>query len=410
MPDDILVSCENISKKFCRSLKRSLWYGVQDICSELNPFQKGAYCAGTDHKPKLRKNEFWAVNDISFELKRGECLGLIGHNGAGKSTLLKMLNGLIKPDHGRITMKGRIGALIELNAGFNPILTGRENVYIYGTILGFTKAEIDSKYDTIVEFAELGDFMGMPFKSFSSGMKVRLGFAVAAQMEPDVMIIDEVLAVGDVGYRTKCFNAIYEILKSSAVIFVSHSMPQVSRICSDIMVMNHGHTIYQGKDVGTGIEHFYTNFQNDNVPKDVIGGNGQANIQKILLNRNKSHYLNEISLGDELSIWMECDIDKAISNPNISLTIVTHDMYEVIQSSSYFAGIKLFNKSGKLNVEVNLGKIFLNPSTYSLCVTILEDKHGTVLYKCNNLCQLKVKGNFVGYSPIQIPGSWQVAE
>ena len=159
---DVLVKCENVSKKFCRGLKRSLIYGVQDIFADLNPFvtlPKGG------NQPELRKKEFWAVNDISFELKRGECLGLIGHNGAGKSTLLKMLNGLIKPDHGRIAMKGRIGALIELNAGFNPILTGRENVYIYGAILGFSKKEIDQKYGAIVEFAEMAEFMEMPFRS-----------------------------------------------------------------------------------------------------------------------------------------------------------------------------------------------------------------------------------------------------
>jgi len=136
MSDDVLVKVEGVSKKFCRSLKRSLWYGVQDVASEM--------LGREGHHDALRKNEFWAVNDVSFELKRGECLGLIGPNGAGKSTLLKMLNGLVKPDQGRITMRGRVGALIELGAGFNPILTARENVYVNGSVLGFTKKEIAS--------------------------------------------------------------------------------------------------------------------------------------------------------------------------------------------------------------------------------------------------------------------------
>src|SRR5690606_29722559 len=141
---ETLIKVENVSKKFCRDLRRSLWYGVQDIAAEL--------LGGNGGKKALRKDEFWAVNDVSFELKRGECLGLIGHNGAGKSTLLKMLNGLIKPDHGAITMKGRVGALIELGAGFNPVLTGRENIYVNGQLLGFTKKEIDQSFNDILEF------------------------------------------------------------------------------------------------------------------------------------------------------------------------------------------------------------------------------------------------------------------
>jgi lipopolysaccharide transport system ATP-binding protein len=141
MKDEVLVKVEGVSKKFCRDLKRSLWYGVKDISSEL---------FGSKKNGQLRPKEFWAVDDVSFELRRGECLGLIGHNGAGKSTLLKMLNGLIKPDKGTITMHGRIGALIELGAGFNPILTGRENIYNNGAVLGFSKKEIDAKFDAIV--------------------------------------------------------------------------------------------------------------------------------------------------------------------------------------------------------------------------------------------------------------------
>src|SRR5210317_2241023 len=178
---DVLIKVENVSKKFCRDLKKSLWYGVKDIAGELSG-------RGTSRNA-LRPGEFWSVKDISFELKRGECLGLIGANGAGKSTLLKMLNGLIKPDQGRISMRGRVGALIELGAGFNPILTGRENIYVNGAVLGFTKEEISRKFDEIVEFAELDEFINTPVQNYSSGMKVRFGFAVAAQMEPDILLI-----------------------------------------------------------------------------------------------------------------------------------------------------------------------------------------------------------------------------
>ena len=230
--DEVLVRVEGVSKKFCRSLKKSLWYGVCDIAGELLPGRKRretrdegrelsdrsaqdisrspldaglltAAASALDSGPLtldsthgLRAGEFFAVKDVSFELRRGECLGLIGHNGAGKTTLLKMLNGLIKPDAGTITMRGRVGALIALGAGFNPILTGRENIYINGSVLGLTKKEIDAKIDEIIDFAEIREFIDMPVQSYSSGMSVRLGFAVATALDPDVLIVDEVLAVG----------------------------------------------------------------------------------------------------------------------------------------------------------------------------------------------------------------------
>src|SRR5690606_278607 len=210
MSDEVLVRVENVSKKFCRDLKRSLWYGVKDILTEIYGSRKEQ-----DH---LRRHEFWAVNDVSFELRRGECLGLIGHNGAGKSTLLKILNGLIKPDRGRVVIKGRVGALIELGAGFNPILTGRENVYVNGSILGLSKSEIARKLEAIVEFSEIGEFIDTPVQYYSSGMRIRLGFAIAAQLEPDVLLVDEVLAVGDIGFVLKCFNKMDALLKNTGII------------------------------------------------------------------------------------------------------------------------------------------------------------------------------------------------
>src|SRR5690606_7261810 len=179
---------------------------------------------------------------------RGECLGLIGHNGAEKSTLLKILNGLINPDAGKVTIKGRVGALIELGAGFNPILSGRENIYNNGAILGFTRKEINEKIEEIIDFAEIREFIDMPVQNYSSGMKVRLGFAVAAHLEPDILIIDEVLAVGDLGFVLKCFKKIDELLPKTAVIFVSHNMPMVSRICNEIILMDHGKVEYQGSE------------------------------------------------------------------------------------------------------------------------------------------------------------------
>lgn len=232
MPDDVLIKVKNVSKKFCRSLKRSLWYGLQDMAGEV-------FGNGRSHD-ELRTNEFWAVKDVSFELRRGECLGLIGRNGAGKTTLLRMLNGLIKPDAGRIEMRGRVGALIALGAGFNPILTGRENIYVNGSVLGLTRREIDSKIEEIIDFAEIRESIDMPVQSYSSGMQVRLGFSVATAMNPDVLLLDEVLAVGDAAFRNKCYRRIVGLRKRAAVIFVSHSMEHVSRVCDRALMLSGG--------------------------------------------------------------------------------------------------------------------------------------------------------------------------
>lgn len=276
---EVLVRVEGVSKKFCRSLKKSLWYGVCDIGAELNPFRRrvaevagsGSLVTGNGSKQDsselatsdsplvtphgLRPDEFYAVRDVSFELRRGECLGLIGHNGAGKTTLLKMLNGLIKPDAGTITMRGRVGALIALGAGFNPILTGRENIYINGSVLGLSKKEIDAKIDEIIAFAEIGEFIDSPVQNYSSGMSVRLGFSIASALSPDVLIVDEVLAVGDTNFKIKCYNRIKELLAHTAVILVSHNMFDIARACTGIIVLKNGRAHYSG-EIEKGI-HIY---------------------------------------------------------------------------------------------------------------------------------------------------------
>ena len=185
---EVLVRIENVGKIFCRDLKKSLFYGLKDSVRDLTVQRKGSASSASERP--LRKGEFWANRGISFELRRGECIGLIGHNGAGKTTLLKMLNGLIKPDTGRIEMRGRLSALIALGAGFNPILTGRENIYINGSVLGFSTKEIDNKIDEIIDFAEIREFIDAPVQTYSSGKQVRLGFAVASTMDPDILIID----------------------------------------------------------------------------------------------------------------------------------------------------------------------------------------------------------------------------
>jgi lipopolysaccharide transport system ATP-binding protein len=190
---------------------------------------------------RLRRDEFWALNDISFEVKRGETLGIIGPNGSGKTTLLKLLNGIFWPDKGKITIRGRVGALIEVGAGFHPMLTGRENIYVNAAILGMTKKEVDKKFDEIVEFADIGDFIDTPVKFYSSGMFVRLGFAVAVHCEPDILLVDEVLAVGDVQFQVKCFRKLREYKEAGkTTILVTHDMGAIQKHTGKGLLLHQG--------------------------------------------------------------------------------------------------------------------------------------------------------------------------
>src|SRR6478672_6051477 len=185
--------------------------------------------------------EFWALRDVSFEIKQGEIVGIIGRNGAGKSTLLKILSRITEPTEGYVDLYGRVGSLLEVGTGFHPELTGRENVYLNGAILGMRKAEIESKFDEIVAFAEVEKFIDTPVKHYSSGMYVRLAFAVAAHLEPEILIVDEVLAVGDQRFQEKCLNRMGEVSKlGRTIIFVSHSMPSIQRLCERVIVLDNG--------------------------------------------------------------------------------------------------------------------------------------------------------------------------
>jgi ABC-type polysaccharide/polyol phosphate transport system ATPase subunit len=192
-------------------------------------------------------DEFWALRGVTFEVHRGESVGIIGANGSGKSTLLKITAGILRQTEGRVAVEGRIAPMIELAAGFDPDLTGRDNVFLNGVLMGHTRREMAAKFDRIVEFAELQEFIDMPVKNYSSGMYARLGFAIAADVEPEILIIDEVLAVGDERFQQKCVERIQEIKKSGCTIFyVSHAMESVSELCERVLVMDRGTLAFDG--------------------------------------------------------------------------------------------------------------------------------------------------------------------
>jgi lipopolysaccharide transport system ATP-binding protein len=402
MSDEVLVKAEGVSKKFCRSLKRSLWYGVQDVSAEMFG-RKGSH-------EDLRKNEFWAVNDVSFELKRGECLGLIGPNGAGKSTLLKMLNGLVKPDQGRITMRGRVGALIELGAGFNPILTARENIYVNGSVLGFTKKEIDRKFDAIVDFAEVEEFIDTPVQNYSSGMKVRLGFAVAAQMEPDVLLIDEVLAVGDAGFRAKCLSQISDLSKGAAVILVSHSMPDIARTVSSVIVVNAGRVAHITNNIAEGIDTY-----NDLFAPFKNSGSETENSRLIsidLLGIDKENSQKPtVKFLEDLFVEIKFLLDERVEEALLNLGIVDGKRQLVAQCTSIKSDFVVKGGQAVQTVRVKVPHLPLSLGNYTLsvyCVEKLEkNRRGKIYFHQNDALPFRVFDELPGYASIHLVGTWQ---
>ena len=200
-----------------------------------------------NHRDALKAREFWALKDVSFQIKRGEAVGIIGSNGSGKSTTLKLLSGILKSTRGEVKVNGKLSALIEVAAGFHPDLTGRENIYLNGTILGMRKPEIDRKFDEIVDFSGLEDFIDTPVKRYSSGMYARLGFSVAAHVDPDILLVDEVLSVGDMSFQQRCMEKMQEKIRSEvAVIFVSHNLPAVASLCDRAILLSKGDVVVDG--------------------------------------------------------------------------------------------------------------------------------------------------------------------
>ena len=211
---------------------------------------------------KIRFNEFWALKNINFTLNKGDRLGILGLNGAGKSTLLKIIAGVYKPTTGSVTRHGHIAPMIELGAGFDPNYTGRENIFLYGSVLGFSREFLESKYEEILEFSELGDFIDVPIKNYSSGMRARLGFSIATVVEPEILILDEVLSVGDAKFRKKCEKKMQGMFDHGVtVLFVSHSLAQVQRLCNKAILLEKGELIAQG-DIGE-VSAIYDSMLND---------------------------------------------------------------------------------------------------------------------------------------------------
>ena len=333
MSQSPVVVVDRVSKKLCRRLRYSLWYGLTDLAAELTARERG-------EDLRLRYAEFLAVDDVSLELRPGECLGLVGHNGAGKTTLLKMLNGLIRPDKGRITMLGRVGALIELGTGFSQVLTGRENIYVNGAVLGFSKKEIDAKFDKIVDFAELGEAIDAPVQTYSSGMYVRLGFAVAAQLNPDIFLVDEILAVGDVAFRMKCFQYFLDLKRADrTIVVVSHNMIDINRVCDRVVVLDVGRKIHDG-DLSAGIATYEDLVSKTGRLADQRAVDAPAWIERVELFDSQGCRRDDFATGEDLIGRVTLSAIRIVNNARLIVHVMTPTLGTLGAFSSPYSGFR----------------------------------------------------------------------
>ena len=229
-----MIKLENISMRFNLGIEKN--YSIKE-----------AFISIFDKKRRPKKTDFWALSDVSFEIKKGEVIGLIGSNGAGKSTLLKVVSGVMKPTKGKVTVNGQVSPMIELGAGFDMELTARENIYLNGAILGYSKQFIDEKFEEVVEFSELRDFLDAPVKNFSSGMIAKLAFSIATVVDPEILIVDEILSVGDIKFQEKSKNKMMEMIKGgTTVLYVSHSLDSIEELCDRVVWLEHGKLVKIG--------------------------------------------------------------------------------------------------------------------------------------------------------------------
>ncbi|MCG8568945.1 MAG: ABC transporter ATP-binding protein [Spirochaetes bacterium] len=360
--NESVITVEKVSKKFCKTIKHVMLYGASDIAKD--------FIGMRSKTEKLRNGEFWALDDVSFELRKGETLGIIGVNGSGKSTMLRLLNGIFMPDKGKIEVTGRVGALIAVGAGFHPLLTGRENVYVNGQILGMSKKEIDAKFKQIVEFAEIGDFIDAPVKHYSSGMFVRLGFSVAIHCDPTILLVDEVLAVGDAAFKKKCMTKIQELKKATSTIFISHNMYQVQRICDRAIFLHNGKILFEGQPEVV-INQYYNYTINQDFDKTdnsliILDSTGDIEDLKMQVLNSNGEETNFFKLGEEVHVEFTFFCKSEIDNPNIGLVLSTVDGNVLGSTKNIHLKTNPINKltKGKNHIKCIIRRNMLTPGLY----------------------------------------------
>ncbi|MDR3606949.1 MAG: ABC transporter ATP-binding protein [Oligoflexia bacterium] len=365
-----ILEVEGVSKKFCLNLRRSMFYGAVDLANGL---------IGRDaDRGILRKGEFWALQNVGFKLQQGETLGIIGSNGSGKSTLLRLITGIYPPDKGTIRVRGKVGALIALGAGFHPHMTGRENVYTNGTILGMSKAEIDARYEEIADFSELGQFMNSPVSTYSSGMVARLGFSIAVNSRPDLLIVDEVLAVGDLAFAIKCHRKMSDYRQSGGTtIMVSHSNQIIRNVCKNAIWLNKGiiEAIGDAQDVCAlyEAESMRSIKASDDRNQSVMNYDSKARVSKVEILDKNSLPRSEFVFDEEMKIRIHIDCARKVRNPIFTISIHNIENIQVISNYTSFDGWKVDELEGKAYIDFILSPLTLNPSKYFLSLTFTEN-------------------------------------
>ena len=372
---DELLFVEGVSKKFCRSLRRSLLYGLRDIASELSTRNR--------YSEKLRAGEFWALDGVSFQLGRGEALGLVGPNGAGKSTLLRLISGLIKPDAGRLRVKGRVAPLIALGAGFNPILTGRENIYANMSILGLSRKEIDARFDEVVDFADIGDALTAPVQTYSSGMAARLGFACAVHTDPDVLLIDEVLAVGDLKFRMKCYRLMAKLLeRGTCFILVSHNPHAILTVCRTAIYLSQGRMVAAGEtsQVLSRYEEDLFSFSQANqnepltIPEKSRTESSGLDITGVYFRDERGAVLMTPRSGKPASVCVRCKAHKEMDDINLIVAVsnMSLENERVLYLSSQYDNQPMSVPAGDVELQLELPYCGLAAGLYNAKIVVLH--------------------------------------
>ena len=338
---------------------------------------KAPFCRwGSGTVAAKSEEDFWALEDVSFEVKPGEVVGIIGRNGAGKSTLLKILSRITKPTKGRIDLNGRVGSLLEVGTGFHPELSGRENIYLNGSILGMTRREIERKFDGIVDFAEIGKFIDTPVKRYSSGMYVRLAFAVAAHLEPEILIVDEVLAVGDIGFQRKCIGRMQEVGRNgTTVLFVSHNMPAIESLCSRGILLDGGRSV-RDASVSEIVDDYRRNVFGE--PKGVVlplseqrePDKAQRVLRSVVLLDGRGTPTNFVPLGGLFHLRMAFAVSQPIAFPTIGVGIDDTWGQRILTLHTPLATPAVERLEGKCLVDCRVENFPLAPGDYWIKVAV----------------------------------------
>ncbi|HKO42637.1 MAG TPA: ABC transporter ATP-binding protein [Pyrinomonadaceae bacterium] len=389
---NIAIRVENLSKQY-RIGERESYKALRDVIADAAaaPFRRvrsafngngssnGSALSTQDASDEMRnpkseiRNSIWALDDVSFEVKQGEVVGIIGRNGAGKSTLLKILSRITKPTKGHAKIFGRVGSLLEVGTGFHPELTGRENIYLNGAILGMRKAEIERKFDEIVAFAEVEKFIDTPVKRYSSGMYVRLAFAVAAYMETEVLLVDEVLAVGDTAFQKKCLGKLGSIAHGGrTVLFISHNMGAVRTLCSRGIVLSSGSVEFDGsaqKAIAVYGNQLMTTSTTVDLTGRIVGRSGPkryCRIANVSLANADDSLTSTFSMGSEMRIRVGLDFLIRGDSWEIGVGIFSNTGVAIHYMISNWEGFRLPTEGGQTTVEVRIPKLQLFPGRYAI--------------------------------------------